>query len=296
MPSLQAMLLKPLLRAGTREAFTSVENFPLERERMERRERMAGYLDRGFTRSEGMIESIPSEWITTPQSNPEIVLLYFHGGGFCLRTPVMHGQLLARLCAESGTTGVMPDYRLAPEHPFPAAYEDGLTSYRWLLDQGYAPEKIVIAGDSAGGALTMGTLMQARDAGLPLPACAVLLSPGLGVLKKVDAASPKQGSLLTPAAVEAFGKALAADRFPDHPMRLLIEQDFAGLPPLLFQAGGDEILLDDSIQGADKARAAGVEAELEVYEGMMHVFQIFGWLPESRRAVDRAAAFIRDWV
>jgi acetyl esterase/lipase len=278
-----------------RHTFKSAEDFPQERARIERRERLAIYMERGFTRRDERIGTIPCQWITTPQSDPETVILYFHGGGFCIRTPVVHGQMLAKLCAGSGTTGLMPDYRLAPEHPFPAAYEDGLLVYRWLLDQGYAPERIVIAGDSAGGALTIGTLLQACDAGLPLPACAVLFSPGLGALHNANLLEEiKEGPLLTIQSMQAFGKAIGADKHPDHPLRLLIDRDFAGLPPLLFQVGGDEILLQDSIQGAAKAEEAGVEVQLEVYEGMMHVFQIFGWLPEARRALEQATAFIKE--
>ena len=182
MPSLPSRILTGLLRAGMRNSFTSVEDFPQRRAKTERNERMLRILDRGFTRRNGELGSIPCQWITTRQSEPQTILLYFHGGGFCIRTPVVHGQFLARLCSGSGTTGLMPDYRLAPEHPFPAAYEDCLTVYRAILEQGYSPGKIVFAGDSAGGALVIGTLIQARDAGLPIPACGVMFSPGLGAL------------------------------------------------------------------------------------------------------------------
>jgi acetyl esterase/lipase len=294
MPSLQARILKPLLQIGMRQSFRSVEELPEERERVEKRDRMAVSMDRGFTRRDEFIGTVPGQWISTPESDPGSVILYFHGGGFCLRTPVVHGQMLARLCAGSGAIGLMPDYRLAPEHPFPAAYEDGLQTYRWLLDQGYNPQKLVIAGDSAGGALTMGTLLQIRDLELPVPACAVLFSAGLGALHKTGLLEgAKEGPLLSKQSMEVFGKAIGADKHPDHPLRLLIDRDFAGLPPLLFQAGGDEILLQESIDGAARADAAGVEVQLEVFEGMMHVFQIFGWLPEARTALAQAARFIR---
>jgi acetyl esterase/lipase len=295
MPSLQTRILKPLLRLGTQQFFRSAEELPEERERMERLDRMALSMDRSFTRRDEVIASISSQWIITPQSDPDSVILYFHGGGFCLRTPVVHGQMLARLCAGSGTTGLMPDYRLAPEHPFPAAYEDGLLVYRWLLDQGYDPQKIVIAGDSAGGALTVGTLLQIRNLELPRPACAVLFSAGLGSIHKTGLLDEaKEGPLLSKESMDAFGKAIGADKYPDHPLRLLIDRDFAGLPPLLFQAGGDEILLQESVEGAAKAEEAGVEVQLEIYEEMMHVFQIFGWLPEARCAMEQAARFVRE--
>jgi monoterpene epsilon-lactone hydrolase len=295
MPSIQARLIRPVLRATIGATAGKTADFPSQRAMIERSERFARRMDRSFTRREEPLGEIPSQWITTPKSRPDMVILYFHGGGFCLRTPVMHGKLLARLCTGSRTTGLMPDYRLVPEHPFPAAYEDGLASYTWLLDTGYAPEKIVLAGDSAGGALTMGTMLQAREAGLPLPACAVMLSPGLGVLK-TDAKPEgvEEGPVLSLAAMRAFRAAFAAHRHPEHPLTRIIDNDFAGLPPLLFQVGDGELLLDDSVQAAAKAEAAGVEARLEIYPGMMHVFQMFNFLPEARRAIRQAADFIGE--
>jgi acetyl esterase/lipase len=294
MPSFQAKILKPLLKYGMRHSFKSVAQLPKERIRTEQRDRMALRMDRDFSRRDQLLGSVPSQWITTPGSDPDRLILYFHGGGFCVRTPAVHGQLLAKLCAGSGTTGLMPDYRLAPEHPFPAAYEDGLEVYRWLLNAGYAPEKIVFAGDSAGGALVIGTLLGARDEGLPMPACALMFSPGLGALHKPDVLKGiKEGPVLSFQSMQVFGEAIAVKDHLDHPLALLINQDFKGLPPLLFQAGSDEILLQDSIEGAARAEAAGVEVQLEVFEGMMHVFQIFGMLPESRRALAQAVTFIR---
>jgi len=166
MPSLQARIIKLLLRVGMQNAYNSVAELPHERARSEKSDRMALRMDCDFSRRNERLGSVPCQWITTPQSDPDTVLLYFHGGGLCLRTPTVHGQLLARLCAGIGATGLMPDYRLAPEDPFPAAYEDCLEVYRWLLDSGYLPGKIVLAGDSAGGTLTIGMLVSARDAGL----------------------------------------------------------------------------------------------------------------------------------
>jgi monoterpene epsilon-lactone hydrolase len=295
MPSIQVRLIRPILRATIGATAGNTADFPRQRAMIERSERFTRRMERGFTRREEPLGEIPCQWITTPASRPKMILLYFHGGGFCLRTPVMHGRLLARICAVSQTTGLMPDYRLAPEHPFPAAYEDGLTAYTWLLDAGYSPEKIVLAGDSAGGALTMGTLLQARDAGLPLPACAVMLSPGLGVLSTDQPPQDvEEGPVLSLGAMRAFRAAFAAHRHPEHPLSRIIYNDFGGLPPLLFQVGDGELLLDDSVQAAAKAEEAGVEVRLEVYSGMMHVFQMFHFLPEARSAICQAADFITE--
>ena len=295
MPSFQTRILKPLLRVGMRNSYKSAAELPLNRARSEKSERMALRMDRDFTRREEQLGSVPCQWITTPESQPDTVMLYFHGGGLCLRTPVVHGQLLAKLCGGSGATGLMPDYRLAPEDPFPAAYEDGLEVYRWLLDQGYDPAKIVLAGDLAGGTLTIGTLLGARDAGLPLPACALLLSPAIGAMHQPDLlAGAKEGALLSYQSMQTFGEAIAASAYPEHPLSGLAEIDYSGLPPLLFQVGGDEILLQESVDGAAKAEEAGVEVQLEVYDGMMHVFQIFGWLPEAKCAISQAVGFIKN--
>jgi acetyl esterase/lipase len=266
------------------------------RQRMEKADALSKMGERGFAREEADINGIPAEWIQTPQSTPEIVLLYFHGGGFCLRTPAMHGQLVANFCKKSGVTGLMPDYRLAPEHPFPAAYEDCLNIYHWLIDEGYSPRKIVIAGDSAGGALTLGTLLQARTAGLPLPACAVLLSPGIEVLHLPEIGSLKAGASLSPDSITAFRESFRAHEQPHHPISGLLQGDLGGLPPLLFQVGTDELLYDEVRRVAGRAEAAGVPTALEIYEGMPHVFQVNYSLPESKRAIAKVAEFIKQNV
>lgn len=294
MPSVQAKIIKLLLRVGMRNSFRSSAALPHDRARSEKRDRLALTMDRNFSRRDEMLGSVPSTWILTPDSDPGTVLLYFHGGGLCLRTPAVHGQMLSRLCAESGAAGLMPDYRLAPEDPFPAAYHDGLAVYRWLLDHGYDPAKLVMAGDSAGGALTIGTLLTARDLGLPLPACGLLLSPAIGAMHHPQLLeSAKEGVLLSYRNMMTFAEAIAAHKRPEHPLAELTDLDYSGFPPLLFQVGGDEILLEESINSAARAEEAGVAVELQVFRGMMHVFPIFSMLPESHQAVSQAGEFLR---
>jgi len=253
------------------------------------------YLDRGFVRQEAQIDGVPCQWIRTPRADPDRVVLYLHGGGFCTRTPVTHGQLLANICGQVGATGLMPDYRLAPEHPFPASFEDCFAVYRWLLGRGIKPGKIVLAGDSAGGTLTLGTLLRARDEGLALPACAVMISPWSGCLLPPQPGMADHDAVLSRAALKAFFQAWKPDLHPDHPLSDLTGNDFSGLPPMLFQAGGEEILLPDAIEWAEKARAAGVEVALQIFPGMPHAFQVASFLPETKTAIHQIATFMSQW-
>ncbi len=294
-PSIQARIYKHITRTFIRPMIYPGVDFAALRQRIERSERLALPLERGFTRREEVLAGVPCQWITTPQSDPGRVILYLHGGGGCTRTPVTHGQMLAKLCAQSGATGLMPDYRLAPEHPFPAAHEDSLAVYRALLERGYQPDKMAFAGDSAGGGLALGLLLQARDAGLPLPACAVMFSPAFGSLhgQELPADKVKTDAVLSPDALLAFRQALASERFPDHPLRFPLKSDLSGLPPLLIQAGSAELLVEDARQGVEKARADGVEAHLQLFEGLPHVFQVGGFLPETRDALQKAGDFLR---
>lgn len=275
-----------------RPLFSPEADLPALRARLEQWDRMGRYMERGFTREDSQIDSIRCQWVHVPQADPERIVLYLHGGGFCTRTPYAHGQLLSQICQRVGATGLMPDYRLAPEHPFPAAFDDIMTVYRWVMDQGFDPGKIVFGGDSAGGTLVLATLLQARDSSLPLPACAVMFSPWSGRSSLSLPGDSDQDALLSRAAVDAFYHAWKPDRDPDHPLDDLTGCDFTGLPPLLIQAGGEEILLSDAEEWVEKARLAGVEATLQVFSGMAHAFQVAGFLPEAKEAIDLVGAFI----
>jgi len=238
---------------------------------------------------------VPAEWLTPPGADASRVLYYLHGGGFVACSPATHRRMVARIAGRAGLRALLPDYRLAPEHPYPAALDDCVAGYQHLLQLGLAPERIVIAGDSAGGALTLGTLLRLRDAGVPLPAGAVCLSPatdatlsGGSFVSRAD-----DDALLAP----AFCRSVIAAYLPDEADRLgpyasPLRAELAGLPPLLLQVGTHEILHDDSTRFAERARSAGVDVTLEVWDGMWHVFQMFD-APESRRAVERIAQFVR---
>lgn len=249
------------------------------------------------TRKEPLqINGITAEWITAPNALPDGVMLYLHGGAYMAGSLKSHSNLVAYFAKKARVCALAIEYRLAPEHPFPAALDDAITSYRWLLDKGTRPEHIVIAGDSAGGGLTLATLLKLRDLGLPLPAAAVCISPwtdlvGTGESMRTRA---RKDPWLKPASV-APGAALYHGQYASNdPLISPLYGDLKGLPPILIHVGDWEILLDDSLRMAEKIRQAGGTVELEVWPGMWHVFHAFkGLTPESAAANEKMGQFIQ---
>ena len=242
---------------------------------------------------------VPGAWVSVPQSVDGRVIYYLHGGGYATGSIKTHTEMVSRICRAGGFRALVIDYRLAPEHPFPAAVEDAVAAYRWLLETGVSPSSIVIAGDSAGGGLTLAALADLRDKGEPLPAAAVCLSPwtdmeALGESTQTNAASDpiiKRNELLQLAVLYLSG----AD--PRTPLAAPLYADPRGFPPLLIQVGGAEALLDDSTRFADRAKAAGVDVTLEVWDELIHVWQIMApILPEGQQAIERIGEFIRGHV
>lgn len=220
---------------------------------------------------------VPGVWVGPPGAPRDAALLYFHGGAFTHGSFRSHGGLPASIAAAGGVRTLFPEYRLAPEHPFPAALDDAVAAYRHLLAGGLAPGRIALGGDSAGATLALTTLIALRDAGDPLPAAVVFLSGAIDLAAR-------------PALADYVG-----DADPRDPRLSVAYADLRGLPPLLIQVGGDEPLLDDSLRLAAQARAAGVPTTLEVYEGLWHVFQLRWWdgIPEAARAIATIGAFVR---
>ncbi len=245
------------------------------------------------------VDSVPGEWIAAPNADDEQVVLYLHGGGYSLGSIKTHRELISRIARASGARALAIDYRLAPENPFPAALEDATAAYRWLLASGVDPARIAIAGDSAGGGLTIATLVALRDAGDPLPAAGVCLSPwvdmeGIGESMKTKA---HLDPMVSREELLDHVKYYLDDRDPRTPLAAPLYADLTGLPPLLIQAGTAETLLNDSTRLADRARSAGVDATLEVWDDMIHVWQAFAvMLPEGQVAIDRIGEFIREHV
>ncbi|MFF3888940.1 alpha/beta hydrolase [Streptomyces sp. NPDC001914] len=222
-------------------------------------------------------------------------LLYLHGGGYVVGSPDTHAGLVGELARRAGLRATSVDYRLAPEHPFPAALDDGLAAYRELLASGTDPRDLVMAGDSAGGGLSLATLLAAREAGLPLPAAVVFFSPWVDLTLAGDSIRSKEGAdpIFTAAAVRACADLYVGSGDRAQPLASPLFADLTGLPPLLVQVGANEVLLDDAVRLAGRAGADGVEVTLEVGPGLPHVFQHhYGRLDEADAALDRAARFL----
>jgi len=227
-------------------------------------------------------------------------ILYFHGGSWISGSPVTALALTAHLVVRTGLRAYSLDYRLAPEHPFPAAIEDTLAAYRTLLDSGADPSSIAFAGDSAGGGLAVTTSLAARDAGLPMPAALLTFSAGLDATRTGASMESKEGidPIFTRASFAHTGPMYLAGADPRQPLLSpAVLGDLTGLPPILLQVGANEILLDDSTRLAARARDAGVDVILDVTADVPHVFQAFaGDLDEADEALDRAALFLGQRV
>src|SRR5688572_20148692 len=245
----------------------------------------AATVPEGVTVSETYAGGCRAYWNDPRDGARDRVILYFHGGGYLLGSPRTHERLTGHLANAVGCRVLSVDYRLAPEHPHPAAVQDATAAYRWLLAQGYKPERIGISGDSAGGGLTLATLLSLKQNDLPQPAVAVALSPWTDMEATGDSMASNQGKDLIIQKSGIFDMAasfLGEGNSARDPLAAPLHGDYAGLAPFYLQVGGDELLLDDSTRVAEKARAAGVDVKLDVFPGMQHVFQAAaGNLPEA---------------
>ncbi len=238
-------------------------------------------------------DDVPCTWIVPQNHRPDQVLLYLHGGGFVFGMTPPHLQMGAYLAKKMGMRLLMVDYRLAPEAPFPAALADCFTSYRWLLDQGILPQNIVVAGDSAGGNLTITLLMKLRDSSMPLPAAAACLSPVTDLTLKAKGGRGFKDPLLPPKAVAFYTQAYVGSHDAHDPLVSPVYGDLHNFPPLLLHAGEDEILREDAVRIAALAKSAGVDVRLEIFPRMWHVWQINLSLPQARRSLDDIAQFFK---
>ena len=252
----------------------------------------------GAKSTTSQLGGLPGEWIEMPESSPDRVVLYLHGGGYVIGSINTHRSLVARIARDAGARCFALDYRLAPEHPYPAAVEDAVGAYRALVASGIAPASIVIAGDSAGGGLTLATLLALRDAGDALPAAGVCLSPwtdleGTGESHADPAINDPMVNL---PGLQWMGQLYAGAKIRE-PLASPLHADFRGFPPLYILVGTREMLLDDSLRVAGKARAAGVPVMLERGEGLIHVWPMFGdTVPEAADAVKNIGAFVRTRI
>ena len=239
---------------------------------------------------------VRAEWTSTPDADRSSAILYLHGGGYVIGSLDSHRHVAAEVGRASGARTLAVDYRLAPEHPFPAPVEDTLTAYRYLLENDIQPKHIALAGDSAGGGLVVGALLAIREAGLPLPGCGWCISPWVDMealgASYVDRAATDP--TVQKATIELMAQRYLGGADPRHPHVAPIYGDLRGLPPLLIQVGAVETLLDNSISLARKAGIADVAVDLQIWPEMIHVWHLyFPLLSAGRRAIAAGGSFVR---
>ena len=250
-----------------------------------------------------MIETIsvgpcPAELVRLPGSDESKLVIYYHGGGFLFGSPRSHRTIATHLAKASGATVLSVDYRLAPEHPAPTAHDDAYAAYLWALDHGYQPESIVLSGDSAGGNLALAAAVRARDNGVPLPSCLVLMSPALDLASEGEShRTLADAPLVNRELMGLFNAVYVGAGDLRSPRVTPFYGDLSGLPPVLVHVGSWELLRDDSITLADRIAATGGSAELKVWEGMCHSWQLFApMLEEGMASIVEAGAFVRRHV
>jgi acetyl esterase/lipase len=296
MPSLQSYPLRFLI--GRLNAFGDTHT-PIQQLRQRNDRAMNGLKPPSQVVTQAVqVGSVPAEWIIPAGAPADQAVLYFHGGAFVMGSIATHRLMVSHLALAGQSRVLSIDYRLAPEYPFPAALDDCVESYRWLLQQGIAPGKIVIAGDSAGGNLALVLLLKLRDDGHPLPAAAVCISP------VTDLEGTRQSRRTKAKADPVLGKGFGNTGIPTsysgkydlkHPYLSPLFADLHGLPPTLLHVGEDEILFDDSVEFVENACKAGVDAHLVIWPRMWHVFQMFApFLPEANQSLAQIGAFVQQ--
>ncbi|MHC4481536.1 MAG: alpha/beta hydrolase [Planctomycetota bacterium] len=294
MPSLRSRILYQLLRLS---GSPFAADAPLEEQRayVERQGRRVN-MPTGVGVERMSIGDMYAEWLQPREARRDRALLYLHGGGYVMGSCETHRALAARIAVSGGAPALLINYRVAPEHPFPAALEDAQTAYGWLLASGIEPPRIALAGDSAGGGLALALALSLRDGAGPPPAGIACLSPwvDLTVSGESMTTGAKADPLITRQASVLNASRYAGQHDPAAPLISPLFADLRGLPPLLIQVGQHEVLLSDSERLAEQARQSGVDATLEVWSGMWHVWQAYaGFIPDAQRAIDKVGAFIR---
>ena len=239
---------------------------------------------------------VRAEWTSTPQADRNSALLYLHGGGFVIGSLDSHRHLVSEAGRAANAWALALDYRLAPEHPFPAAVDDSVSGYRFLLSRGYKPGRIAIAGDSAGGGLVVSAMIAIRDAGLPQPACGWCISPWVDLEATGETMSTKASTdpTVQRAGILDMARMYLNGADPRQPLAAPIYADLTGLAPLLVQVGAAETLLDDAVRLAKTAGAADVRVDLQIWPEMVHVWHLFHpELKAGRRAIEQGGAFVR---
>lgn len=280
------LLLKPVLSSRV----------PIKLQRFWSRVIVASSLPpRGMRKSETTMEGVPGEKLTIGTHGSR-ALLYLHGGGYCIGSPATHRTLAAHVARAAQAVAYVPAYRLAPEYPHPAAVNDALASYRYVLAQGYDARQVIVAGDSAGGGLALALALAVRDAGIPAPAALLLISPWTDLTLSGDTARThaRRDPMLSPDIGQLWSRLYLGTHAANEPLCSPLFANLAGLPPMLIQVGSEEILLADSTRLARAALAAGVAVELHEYPRMWHEFQIHaGALREADEALTEMREFVK---
>ena len=260
--------------------------------------KMLGEVSKNITVEKINMEGIQAEWlIPFPSSaHSEKVILYLHGGGYVTGSIEDHRMMCGLLANATDAKVLLPEYRLAPEHPFPAALDDALKVYQWLLDQGYSSANMIIAGDSAGGGLSVATVLALKEKSGSLPAAVVCLSPwaDLALTGQSHTTKAKAEAILNKDVLHEWALCYTDESNLTNPLVSPIHGDFHGFPPLLIQVGSEEILLDDSTLLVEKAKSAGVHVTLKIWDGMWHVWQALGDLiPENKKTFEEIGQFVQ---
>jgi acetyl esterase/lipase len=295
--SLQAELVRAWLRWSMKRSNHPNVTIGERRRGIAAYERWVPRPPRGIEMLDRPLGGIPALRVESRASRSDCQILFLHGGAYVTGSPALYRHILWRFAIAAEARVAAIDYRLAPEHPFPAALEDAVAAWRGLLDEGADPRRSVVLGDSAGGGLALALLLWLRDIGSPLPAAAVALSPWTDLamtgdsLQRNSAADPMENPDDIPYLVACY----LGDGDPRNPYASPLYGDLTGLPPSLIQVGSDEILRDDSVRMAERMRAAGCEVELEVWPRMPHIWHAFApVMPEARQAIARVGAFVRQ--
>ncbi len=314
MPSIRARLMWRLLDLSARLPGTAKPPFPSveevaqgltdEHERIiaARRDRMERMARRAAPPREARFErvnadGVPATWVSSPGAKRDQAVLYLHGGGYYAGSLTTHQALAANISLATDVPLLLVDYRLAPEHPFPAAVEDATCAYRWLLRRGLSPERIAVAGDSAGGGLTVAAMLELKASGEPLPAAGVCLSPWFDLAMTGESIRTKASvdPTLRPSDMPFVAWCYLRSADPKTPTASPLYGDLTGLPPILIQVGTDEILLDDSRRFAERAGQMGVSVQLDIWDDMIHVWHAYArFVPEARKAIAAIGEFLRS--
>lgn len=252
-------------------------------------------LPEGVSVSSVEATGINAEWVRTDNASQDRVVLFLHGGGYVIGSLASHRHLSAAISQATDASVFALDYRLAPEHPFPAALDDSVTAYQWLLQQGIKANQLAIAGDSAGGGLTLATLIALRDRGLQLPGCGVCLSPWVDLTNSSESYQTVDDPMLSKEGLDQMAQAYLQGQDARTPLASPLFADLQGLPPLLVQVGTDEFLYSEAISLDALAKKAGVDITFEVWEEMIHIWHFFyPMLREGREAIARIGTYVKE--